>query len=417
MSVFAPDEGEYTDIIGFVKSGGNWVSYQLGYGAGFWPEGCSLLVPALGLMYAGVAAIDALRIVSVVYSTGSALLLLTILWIAMRRGRFPSTAAGPRLVSWPMLRMIVFQFLPSHALWNTLALREAATEFGTIAAVAFAFPLGWWQKALVGAGIALAIAVAFQSRGSMAVALSLALACAVLWFGRERPRFSLVVAAAVLVGTTFGLALSLPAEAPVPKPDTSSAANSTQPPGTSVFDSLRRGVTAAPSRLNPDTYLQRGSYQREVSAQYADSAIATDSCSGLPDPRNLRVCEISRLPGAAFAVMFRPLWPLDMPKQWSALAFVASIENIAWLMLALAAAYVSIRRGPQLTRVLFICLVYGGLLVAGMAALEGNFGTAFRHKSNVLWVVVIIFILAGIRRRSTCGETPVDGASRTMSQC
>lgn len=398
VSIFAPDEAAYTDIIGFAKSGGDWAAYQFGYGAGFWPQGRALLVPALGLMYVGLEAIDALRIVSVLYSTGSALLLLVILSIAMRRGRYPSEATGPKLISWPMLGIVVFLFLPSHALWNSLALREAATEFWVLASVAlsatlFALSLRWWQKALVTAGIAACVTMAFQSRGYMAVALSLALAAAVVWLGRERPRFSIALATAVVAGTIVGLTLSLPATVPGPIP----AAG--QPPSPTILDSLRQGVSAAPSRLNPDVYLERGSYQREVSAQYANSAIATDSCAGVPDPRSLRLCEITRLPGAAFAVMFRPLWPLDTPTQWSSLAVVASLENVAWLALAITVIYVLLARRSQLTRVLWICVAYGGLLIAGMAALEGNFGTAFRHKSNVLWVFCLTLILASPARR------------------
>ena len=405
VSIFAPDEAAYTDIIGFAKSGGDWAAYQLGYGAGFWPQGRALLVPALGLMYVGLEAIHALRVVSVLYSTGSALLLVVILWIAMRRGRYPSDATGPRLISWPMLGIGVFLLLPSHALWNSLALREAATEFWVLASVAlsatlFAFSLRWWQKALVSAGIAVCVAMAFQSRGYMAVALSLALAAAVVWLGRERPRFSIALATAVVAGTIVGLTLSLPATVPEPIPAAGQppSPGMAQPPSPSVLDSLRQGVSAAPSKLNPDVYLERGSYQREVSAQYANSAIATDSCAGVPDPRSLRLCEITRLPGAAFAVMFRPLWPLDTPTQWSGLAVAASIENVAWLALAIAVIYVLAARRSQLTRVLWICLAYGGLLIAGMAALEGNFGTAFRHKSNALWVLTLVLVLAGTRR-------------------
>jgi len=166
----------------------------------------------------------------------------------------------------------------------------------------------------------------------------------------------------------------------------------------SPTQALQSGIGAIDEIVNPDVYLERGSYQREVSAQYANSAIATDSCAGVPDPRSLRLCEITRLPGAAFAVMFRPLWPLDTPTSWSVLAVAASIENVAWLALAIAVTYVLAARRSQLTRVLWICLAYGGLLIAGMAALEGNFGTAFRHKSNVLWMLTLVLVLAGTRR-------------------
>ena len=132
---------------------------------------------------------------------------------------------------------------------------------------------------------------------------------------------------------------------------------------------------------------------------YANSAIATDSCTGVPNPQSLRWCEITRLPGAAFAVMFRPLWPFDIPAEWSAMAVMASIENVAWLALAAAVIWVLVTRRFSLTRILTMSLAYGALVIAGMAALEGNFGTAFRHKSSTLWVLCIVLVLAGAARR------------------
>ena len=175
-------------------------------------------------------------------------------------------------------------------------------------------------------------------------------------------------------------------------------AQAAQRPSAGPFTAIQQGVAATPTALNPDTYLERGSYQREVSALYADSAIATDSCSGVPDPRSLRWCEITRLPDAAFAVMFRPLWPLDIPAEWSAMAVLASIENVAWLGLVATVIWVLFTRRFSMTRLLTIGLSYGALVIAGMSALEGNFGTAFRHKSSVLWVLCLVLVVSGARR-------------------
>lgn len=168
--------------------------------------------------------------------------------------------------------------------------------------------------------------------------------------------------------------------------------------------SLLQGAAQAPTAINPDTYLERGSYQRELSAQYANSAIATDSCAGVSTPSSLRWCEMTRLPGAALAVMFRPLWPLDIPAEWSTMAVMASLENIAWLALAVAALWGLGTRRFDFTRLLTISLAYGALVIAGMAVLEGNFGTAFRHKSSTLWVFCMVLLLTGASKAHRTSE-------------
>ena len=394
----APDEGTYAALAGVVGSGGDWASWNYNWGAGLYPGSRALLGPAALLIYFGLPDLTAVRVISVLYAVGSQLLLLSIARLA--RGRLaPDAPGGLPLISWPMLGVAVFVLMPSNVLWSNLGLREAACAFWILAAVTCAGYLfttrDWRWKALCGVGIAASIAMTFQSRVYLAAALVIALAVGVVWFGRERPRFSITLALGIVAGTILGATLSLPATPATTAPSVDGTASA----GPSLLGSLQQGAAQAPTAINPDTYLERGSYQREVSAQYANSAIATDSCVGVPNPQSLRWCEITRLPGAAFAVMFRPLWPVDIPDEWSAVAVMASLENIAWLALVAAVIWVLVTRRFSMARLLAISLAYGALVIAGMAALEGNFGTAFRHKSSVLWALCLALILSTWPRR------------------
>lgn len=404
-SVMAPDEGTYATLAGVVGSGGDWASWNYNWGAGLYPGSRALLGPAALLIYVGLPDLTAVRVVSVLYAVGSQLLLLAIARLARRR-LAPDAPGGLPLLSWPMLGVGVFVLMPSNVLWSNLGLREAACAFWILAAVTCAGYLfttrEWRRKALCGVGIAASITMTFQSRVYLAAALVIALAVGIVWFGKERPRVSLTLALGIVAGAILGATLSLPATPATTAPSTDGTASA----GPGFLDSLQQGAAQAPTAINPDTYLERGSYQREVSAQYANSAIATDSCVGVPNPQRLRWCEIARLPGAAFAVMFRPLWPLDIPAEWSGMAVMASIENIAWLALATTVVWVLVTRRFRLTRLLTISLAYGALVIAGMAALEGNFGTAFRHKASTLWVMCMVLVLAGTarhRRHQTAG--------------
>ena len=518
-SVMAPDEGTYAALAGVVGSGGDWAAWNYAWGASLYPGSRALLGPAALLTYVGLPDLAAVRVVSVLYAVGSQLLLLAIALLARRR-LAPDGPAGLPLVSWPMLGIAVFVLMPSNVLWSNLGLREAACAFwilGAITCAAYLFATKDWRwKAACGLGIAVSIAMTFQSRIYLAAAMGIALAVGVVWFGRERPRFSITLALAIVAGTILGATLSLPAsttttptsaevfaqagavkaeaeakarsaeenraraaalqeqaevdrlviqalkeadgdvgaarallesqgapqaavelldEATASDPikalqiqrgtaqtlaasaltaasreDTEAEALAAQaatllsqaqtvPESRGLLGSLQQGAEQAPTVINPENYLKRGSFQREVSAMYADSAIATDTCTGVPNPQSLRWCEIARLPGAAFAVMFRPIWPLDIPAEWSAMAVMASMENVAWLALAAAVMWVLVTRRFSLSRILTMSLAYGTLVIAGMAALEGNFGTAFRHKSSTLWVFCGVLVLAGVTRR------------------
>lgn len=182
--------------------------------------------------------------------------------------------------------------------------------------------------------------------------------------------------------------------------------------GGGVLDSLRDGAVAAPEVVNPETYIDRGTYQREVSAIGAMSAIPVDPCVRDTGLWEARWCELSRLPAASFAVMFRPLWPLDVGAESSSYAIWASVENVAWLALVALVVWLLATRRPLQLRIVWIALVYGGLVIAGMAVLEGNLGTAFRHKSSVLWVLCFLLISAGSTRPVDTLDIPISESTR-----
>lgn len=413
VSSWAPDEGTYAILAGLVGTGGDWQNWSGGWGSSLYPKGRALIGPAAVLVAVGADDIAAVRVVSSVYAIGSQLLLLVVARLARRRVAH-DRAEGLTLVSWPMLGIAVFVLMPSTVVWSNLGLRESACAFwilATVAAATYLFSTQDWRwKALFGLAIAFSIAMTFQSRYYLAAALVISLAVVVVWLGKEGPRVSFTLACAIAGGALIGITLTF-ASSPSTVAEPAPQAQSVPVPVADALDSIRQGAAAAPEVLNPETYLEAGSYQREASALYADSAIATDACLRIPGALGQRWCELSRLPGAAFAVMFRPLWPFDSPAEWSLLAVMASIENVAWLGLVLIAVGLLLTRRFPLARVLTISVTYGALVVAGMAALEGNFGTAFRHKSNVLWVLCVILILAGSRRSRSLDQ--VRGAAST----
>ena len=86
--------------------------------------------------------------------------------------------------------------------------------------------------------------------------------------------------------------------------------------------------------------------------------------------------------------LFRPLIFMDTP---STSSLFAAIENIAWLGAFVFIVVMLIKRrrmaffGPLAPSLIFFMLY-----CVGAGSYEGNMGTAFRHKSLILWVILLL---------------------------
>jgi hypothetical protein len=91
--------------------------------------------------------------------------------------------------------------------------------------------------------------------------------------------------------------------------------------------------------------------------------------------------------------LFRPLVFFD---QGSATLTFAALENLGWMILGPLSVWVSLRkRENTLDRGVNLSLISYVTVFASAAALyAGNLGTAFRHKSTILWPLVFILMIA-----------------------
>ncbi len=90
--------------------------------------------------------------------------------------------------------------------------------------------------------------------------------------------------------------------------------------------------------------------------------------------------------------LFRPLIGIDTT---STSSLLAAIENIAWLGAFIFIVILLIRK----RRLAFIgplapSLIFFMLYCVGAGSYEGNMGTAFRHKSLILWVILLLLASA-----------------------
>ena len=124
------------------------------------------------------------------------------------------------------------------------------------------------------------------------------------------------------------------------------------------------------------------------------------------------MASIRSVPNGLAAFFIRPL-PWEVTGENSLAFRLASVENILWLVgygFALFGIRPLWRQHPAM-------LVFGAsyLLLIGLVAsvTQGNLGTVFRHRIQVLWVVVLLAALGGDRlwqsrqvRRVETGLTP-----------
>jgi hypothetical protein len=130
----------------------------------------------------------------------------------------------------------------------------------------------------------------------------------------------------------------------------------------------------------------------------AASVIETPSCplaqssvvSSPPSRVGVYACILWRAPYMTATFLLRPFIVGDVTSTSSA---IAAIENLMWLIAFGLIVYLIIkRRGIPRFNKLAPSMIFFALYVVGAGAYEGNMGTAFRHKSLILWVVLALLL-------------------------
>ena len=130
-------------------------------------------------------------------------------------------------------------------------------------------------------------------------------------------------------------------------------------------------------------------YKQQVNQLDAASVIKTQACPNTGTSRfDNYFCIAYSAPYTTFTFLFRPMLGADVT---SISSLFAAIENVFWLSSALFVMVMFIRN----RRIAFFSSIAPSLLFmsiysVGAGASEGNMGTAFRHKSLILWVVILL---------------------------
>jgi hypothetical protein len=387
-----PDEGLYQTIVDQLGRGVD--IYSLGVALGYGPVVITgswlLLLPALTLSEVGVNSLLALRLTSVLYATAASLLFIVVTWL-LRAG--PHARGSNRenrvnvalpVASTPGFSIIVLLALPSHAVWTTLALRDSSSLFSiTLVAAGVALVVsrtpGYWR--LIGplcAGMGL---VGLQLSRSYLSALALIAVLSIcLWLPRhKRPVLSVALALFSLCGFLGGQAIR--------------GMFSDAPDSPSVVEPSVVGTSFPQAALAQiDSRVGTFSVNRLKFMEDADTAYAYNYCETETQLVDIALCEAVHLPiGVGRFLTLPHTLPWDVPDK--AEQALAGIENYVWVLLFLLVVGTLAARKSVNSRMTTFLVVYGSLALVGYSLVSGNAGTAFRHKSQFLWVFTLIIAL------------------------
>jgi hypothetical protein len=371
-SVFGPDERTYALLAKYVSQGLPVAEYPA-YGPHLYNSSKSIILPSAFLIKLGLEELTAVRTMASVYGLTSTIL-LALSFIAYLRLRNQNIQELSSYMDKKFEFILVFfSFLPSNFIWSTLGLRESGSQFWLI--MTFYLIL----KLLNSSGRDL-----WKFTALAAFALTFA-------YG-TRPQTALVFS---FVGLIFSLAVLLKFRKLMPLVAFSIGIFAghafTTTPTTPTTPTTINTLNALQNQVLKVKVLQSIRNANTVGAQ---SALPISTCqSSSSEIFYLIKCSLSELPYRLFAFFFRPLIFFD---QGSKTLNLAALENLGWMILVPLSVWVSLRRKENsLDRFINLSLTAYILLFASAAALyEGNLGTAFRHKSTILWPLVFILMLA-----------------------
>ena len=442
-SGFGPDEGTYGALAKYVSQGLPVEEFP-SYGAGLYNSAKSITLPSAFLVQLGMGELSAVRTIASIYGLASSLV-LALCYLAVLRLRSQTfDKSSPIFDRTFLVLLVIFTFFPSNFVWSIIGLRESGSQFWLITTFYLILKLlnsagrDLWKFTGL---CSLALTLAHGTRPETALVFSLiALLASIVLLVKFRKFFPLI---AILLGVFAGQAFTtspqvvaeeslsafkiikpklIQSATPKPvvsnqsatpkpvytleaKPNDSASVKCTQESAVVQFEGNKflckisntyRVIERNPTKTLENKILttQILENKRNVNTTDALSALPMSDCQGLSrDIFLLTKCNLSELPYRLFAFLFRPLIFFD---EGSATLTLAALENLGWMVLVPISVWASLRkRENTVDRFISLGLTACVLLFASAAALyEGNLGTAFRHKSTILWPLIFILMIA-----------------------
>lgn len=432
-SEFGPDEGTYGALAEYVAK--NFPVQEFpGYGPDLYNSARTLIVPSSILVRMGVSQLDSVRFVSSFYGL-SALLIFIMCVIAIQKLNSKTGNLEDLHLSYTnKMIFILYAFLPSYFLWSNLGLRESASQLYLMATFYLCIKLinsKGFMRWIIIAITPNVLMLAFGSRRETATLFSIcAIAFSLIIFYKVRNySIAIVIVVGFVLGQVFTTTPTVQAsellvaikvtvaETKSPQPEQSAETKSPQPQTNSELSKQckfeyqvlieknerfvcistkqyavieRSPIETAKSQVQTAQILE---YKRNANRIEASSALPESSCTfNFNGTLQKFSCNIVELPYRLPSFLFRPFPVVDSGSNFQNLA---GFENILWLFLISLGGLRVIRKWKIRENRLITSFLFSFLICFSTAAAlyEGNLGTAFRHKSTILWSLLLIIIL------------------------
>ena len=381
-SSLGPDEGIYAAITKWLSDSKLAKDFP-NFGEGLYLSGRSLIVPSVLLTRLGINELDAVRLISTLFGVLS---LILVVLIILRLDKRETSFGVQNRYNTNLITGIVFifAFLPSHFIWSNLGLRESVTEFWLISTFLVFYLIFHHRKKITFPTLLIlfgAIVLSFSARPQVGWVLVVSLIVFLLLSLKHSRTYFLIPV--ILCASLFG-------------------------------GILNQGSTGSVFRGSFKPLIYAGelvSHKQEVNKLGAESAIQSQNCPREmpalavtpPTKFDTYFCIAWRAPYMVSTFLFRPILGVDVT---SISSLIAAIENIFWFALFMAIMFLMIRkRTISFLNPILPGLIFFVLYVLGASAYQGNMGTGFRHKSLILWsVLLLIFALAWRKPEETSGK-------------
>jgi len=408
-SSLAPDEGTYAGLAKWISESKPANDFPI-FGGGLYLSSRSVIIPASTLIKFGVNELNAVRIISSIYGLFA---LCALAYLCSKLLTFNSfeVERNKRNEHLILGLLIVYAFLPSHFVWSNLGLREASNEFWLIMTFVGVFMLykdGQPKKPIIAALIFISIICTFSSRPQ--VGLVLVVTLLIYSVLKIKNKLTYLLITSVLAGLFAGYLATTSFVEVTSDVYVAKNSSTTSTDASKLCDGTQtkveyKGETYKCVKSGTITKRERTSNVAEVAIdqvealpgkQIANQVGAASMIQRLDCPLNESSeigkygCLAFRAPYMTLTFLFRPLPFVDTTSMSSVFA---SAENTIWiLMFVLIAHRITKERRIPFLRELTPSLVFFSLYVVGAGSYEGNMGTAFRHKSLILWVVLLLLM-------------------------
>ena len=408
-SSLAPDEGTYASLAKWVSESKPASDFPI-FGGGLYLSSRSVIIPASIPIKFGMNELDAVRVTSSIY--GFLALCILALFCSKLVGFLPtgveSKKKNEHLV---VILLLIYAFLPSHFVWSNLALRESPNEFWLITSflgVCLLYRKEQQNKTLFAALVSISIIFTFSSRPQVGWVLVVTLLIYSLF--KLRNKLTYILITSIFIGLFVGYVattsfVEVTSDVYVAKNSTTTSIDASKLcDGTKVrvefkgeaYNCVKSGTITTRERTSNIAEVAIDQVEALPVKQIANQVGAASMIQRLDCPLNESSeigkygCLAYRAPYMTLTFLFRPLPFIDTT---SLSSVFAAAENTLWILMFALIAY----RIYKLKRIPFIgkigpAVIFLSLYSVGAGSYEGNMGTAFRHKSLILWIVLILLL-------------------------